>query len=49
MANELEQQVLKKAQTWLDGNYDEATKKQVKYLISARAACAGSWAWARTA
>ena len=33
MANELEQQVLKKAQTWLDGNYDEATKKQVKYLM----------------
>ncbi len=33
MANELEQQVLKKAQSWLEGNYDEATKKQVKYLI----------------
>ncbi len=33
MANELEQQVLKKAQGWLDGNYDEATKKQVKYLM----------------
>lgn len=33
MANELEQMVLKKAQTWLDGNYDEATKKQVKYLM----------------
>ncbi len=33
MANELEQQVLKKAQTWLDGAYDEATKKQVKYLM----------------
>ena len=33
MANELEQLVLKKAQAWLDGLYDEATKKQVKYLI----------------
>ena len=33
MANELEQLVLKKAQTWLDGHYDEETKKQVKYLI----------------
>ena len=33
MANELEQSVLKKAQAWLDGHYDEATKKQVKYLI----------------
>ena len=33
MANELEQLVLRKAQTWLDGHYDEATKKQVKYLI----------------
>ena len=33
MANELEQLVLKKAQAWLDGHYDEATKKQVKYLI----------------
>ncbi len=33
MANELEQMVLKKAQMWLDGHYDEATKKQVKYLI----------------
>ena len=34
MANELEQLVLKKAQAWLDGHYDEATKKQVKYLIN---------------
>ena len=25
--------MLKKAQAWLDGHYDEATKKQVKYLI----------------
>ncbi len=33
MASELEQQVLKKAQSWLDGHYDEETKKQVKYLI----------------
>ena len=27
MANELEQLVLSKAQKWLDGDYDEATKK----------------------
>ena len=33
MANELEQAVLAKAQTWLDGDYDEATKQQVKFLI----------------
>ena len=33
MANELEKMVLKKAQMWLDGHYDEATKEQVKYLI----------------
>ena len=33
MANDLEQQVLIKAQAWLDGNYDEATKAQVKELI----------------
>ena len=33
MANELEQLVLKKAQSWLDGHYDEATKKKVKYLM----------------
>ena len=33
MASELEQKVLKKAQSWLDGHYDEETKKQVKYLI----------------
>ena len=32
MANELEQMVLRKAQAWLDGPYDEETKKQVKYL-----------------
>lgn len=33
MENGLEQQVLAKAQKWLDGNYDAETKKQVKYLI----------------
>ena len=33
MANELEQAVLAKAQAWLDGDYDEATKQQVKFLI----------------
>ncbi|MEG2240759.1 MAG: phospho-sugar mutase [Alistipes sp.] len=33
MANDLEQMVLQKAQMWLDGHYDEDTKKQVKYLI----------------
>ncbi len=33
MANELEQTVLRKAQTWLDGHYDDETKKRVKYLI----------------
>ena len=33
MANELEQMVLRKAQAWLDGPYDEETKKQVKYLM----------------
>ncbi len=33
MANEVEQLVLQKAQSWLDGQYDEATKKQVKYLM----------------
>lgn len=33
MENELEQLVLKKAQSWLDGPYDEATKKQIKYLM----------------
>jgi len=33
MANELEQQVLAKAQQWLDGNYDAETKKQVKWLM----------------
>lgn len=33
MANELDQFVLAKAEKWLTGEYDEATKKQVKYLI----------------
>lgn len=33
MANELEKMVLKKAQMWLGGHYDEATKEQVKCLI----------------
>ena len=33
MANELDQQVLAKAQQWLDGNYDAETKAQVKHLI----------------
>ena len=33
MANELDQIVMAKAQAWLDGDYDEATKAQVKYLI----------------
>ena len=33
MENELEQLVLNKAQSWLDGNYDEETKKQVKHLM----------------
>ena len=33
MANELEQLVTSKAQKWLDGDYDEATKQQVKLLM----------------
>ena len=33
MASELEQMVLRKAQSWLDGPYDEETKKQIKYLM----------------
>ncbi len=33
MANELDQSVLAKAQTWLEGDYDQATKDQVKELI----------------
>ncbi len=31
--NNLEQLVRSKAQKWLDGDYDEATKEQVKYLM----------------
>ena len=33
MANELDPQILAKAQQWLDGNYDAETKAQVKHLI----------------
>ena len=33
MANNLDQIVMAKAQSWLDGDYDDATKAQVKYLI----------------
>ena len=33
MNDNLDQLVMAKAQKWLEGNYDEATKKQVKYLI----------------
>ena len=33
MANNLDPQVLAKAQAWLDGKYDEATKEQVRFLI----------------
>ena len=33
MTNELDKMVLSKAQAWLDGNYDEATKQEVRLLI----------------
>ncbi|MBR5483744.1 MAG: phospho-sugar mutase [Alistipes sp.] len=33
MMNNLEQTVLAKAQKWLDGDYDAATKEQVKWLM----------------
>ncbi len=33
MTSELDASVLEKANKWLEGNYDEATKKQVKYLL----------------
>ncbi|HBV49326.1 MAG TPA: phosphoglucomutase, partial [Alistipes sp.] len=33
MANDVEHLVRSKAQAWLDRHYDEATKKQVKYLL----------------
>lgn len=34
MTNELEQSVLSKAQKWLDGEYDEATKEQVRLMMN---------------
>ena len=34
MTNELEQSVLSKAQKWLDGEYDEATKEQVRIMMN---------------
>lgn len=33
MANDLEMQVMSKAQAWLDGEYDEATKQEVRRLM----------------
>ena len=33
MANDLEMQVMSKAQAWLDGDYDEATKQEVRRLL----------------
>ena len=33
MANIIDNQVMAKAQAWLDGNYDEATKQEVRMLI----------------
>ena len=33
MTNELDKMVLSKAQAWLDGNYDEATKQEVRLLM----------------
>jgi len=33
MANELERSVCAKARKWLEGNYDEATKARVKFLM----------------
>ena len=33
MANNLDPQVLSKAEAWLNGNYDEATKQEVRLLI----------------
>ena len=33
MANDLDKQVLSRAQAWLDGDYDEATKAQVRLLM----------------
>ena len=33
MTNDLDKLVASKAQTWLDGNYDEATKQEVRFLM----------------
>ena len=33
MTNDLDKLVASKAQAWLDGNYDEATKQEVRFLI----------------
>ena len=33
MVNDLDKQVVAKAQAWLDGNYDEATKQEVRLLM----------------
>ena len=33
MDAKIESSIMERAQKWLDGNYDEATKKQVKHLI----------------
>jgi len=33
MAEVIDKQVMAKAQAWLDGNYDEETKQQVRLLI----------------
>ena len=33
MANELDKQVLSRAQAWLDGNYDEATKAEIRLMM----------------
>ena len=33
MADVLDKQVLAKAQAWLEGDYDEATKQEVRMLI----------------
>ena len=33
MTNDLDKLVASKAQAWLDGNYDEATKQEVRFLM----------------
>ena len=33
MTNDLDKLVMSKAQAWLDGNYDEATKQEVRFLM----------------